>query len=180
MKRVIILKKEQGCILVCKQVNIIQLKATKFEFWKQTQSRKNLQRKGGRIMQIDNMEQTLELLNDINYFFRNIDEIDRKLQADLHNKEGERDDLLHEIELSKLSIGERSRTYSHLEKVLQERRIIKDKIDLINTIKPYANKFITKGMSAETKQTIENINRLKNNQETRVIKNLKCVRKNRE
>lgn len=41
-------------------------------------------------MQIDNMEQTLELLNDINYFFRNIDEIDRKLQADLHNKEGER------------------------------------------------------------------------------------------
>ena len=39
-------------------------------------------------------------------------------------------------------------------------------------------------MSAETKQTIENINRLKNNQETRVytprvIKNLKCVRKNK-
>ena len=46
MKRVIILKKEQGCILVCNQVNIIQLKTPKFEFGKQTQSRKNLQRKG--------------------------------------------------------------------------------------------------------------------------------------
>ena len=72
-----------------------------------------------------------------------------------------------------------------LEKVLQERRILKDKIDFINTIKPYVNKFITKGMSAETKQTIDNINRLKNNQETRVytprvIKNLKCVRKSKE
>ena len=136
-------------------------------------------------MQIDNMEQTLELLNDINYFFRNIDEIDRKLQADLHNKEGERDDLLHEIELSKLSIGERSRTYSHLEKVLQERRIIKDKIDLINTIKPYTNKFIMKGIFAETDITIKNIETLRNNQETRqytprVLKDLKCAKKKGE
>lgn len=80
-------------------------------------------------MQIDNMEQTLELLNDINYFFRNIDEIDRKLQTDLHNKEGERDDLLHEVEFgkkNKLSIGERAKVYSMLEKVLQERRILKE------------------------------------------------------
>ena len=35
------------------------------------------------------MEQTLELLNDINYFFRNIDEIDRKLQADQRSVPGE-------------------------------------------------------------------------------------------
>lgn len=55
-------------------------------------------------MQIDNMQETLELLDNIKYFFKNIDEIDKKLQVDLHNKEGERDDLLHEIELSKLVI----------------------------------------------------------------------------
>ena len=108
-------------------------------------------------MQIDNMEDTLELLNNINYFFRNIDEVDKKLQVDLYNKEGERDDLLHEIELSKLSIGERSRTYSHLEKVLKERRILKNKLELINTLKPYTNKYIMKGIFAETDTTIRNI-----------------------
>lgn len=153
-----------------------------FEFRKQTQPRKNIQRKGGIFMQIDNMEETLELLNNINYFFKNIDEIDKKLQIDLHNKEGERDDLLHEIELSKLSIGERSRTYSHLEKVLQERRIIKDKIDLINTIKPYTNKYIMKGIVAETDITIKNIETLGSNQENRqytprILKDLKCAKK---
>lgn len=155
------------------------------KFRKQTQPRKNIQRKGGIFMQIDNMEETLELLNNINYFFKNIDEIDKKLQIDLHNKEGERDDLLHEIELSKLSIGERSRTYSHLEKVLQERRIIKDKIDLINTIKPYTNKYIMKGIFAETDITIKNIETLRSNQENRqytprVLKDLKCAKKNKE
>lgn len=139
-------------------------------------------------MQIDNMEQTLELLNDINYFFRNIDEIDRKLQTDLHNKEGERDDLLHEVEFgkkNKLSIGERAKVYSMLEKVLQERRILKDKIDLINTIKPYTNKFIMKGIFAETDITIKNIETLRQNQETRqytprVLKDLKCAKKKGE
>ncbi len=136
-------------------------------------------------MQIDNMEDTLELLNNINYFFRNIDEIDKKLQADLYTKEGERDDLLHEIELSKLSIGERSKTYSHLEKVLKERRVIKDKIDLINTIKPYTTKFIMKGIFAETDTTIRNIQTLKSNQENRqytprILQNLKCAKRKKE
>lgn len=136
-------------------------------------------------MQIDNMEETLELLNNINYFFSNIDEIDKKLQLDLYNKEGERDDLLHEIELSKLSIGERSRIFSQLEKVLKERRTIKDKIDLINTIKPYTNKYIMKGIFAETDTTIKNIETLKRNQENRqytprVLKDLKCAKKKKE
>ena len=136
-------------------------------------------------MQIDDMEDTLELLNNINYFFRNIDEVDKKLQVDLYNKEGERDDLLHEIELSKLSIGERSRIYSHLEKVLKERRVIKDKIDLINTIKPYTTKFIMKGIFAETDTTIRNIQTLKSNQENRqytprILQDLKCAKKKKE
>lgn len=139
-------------------------------------------------MVVDDMEQSLVLLQNIDDFIMAIEDTEKKLRTALYNKEGERDDLLHEVEFgkkNKLSIGERAKVYSMLEKVLQERRILKDKIDFINTIKPYANKFITKGMSAETKQTIENINRLKNNQETRVytprvIKNLKCVRKNRE
>ena len=91
-------------------------------------------------MEIDDMQQSLELLNNIKNFFYNIEEIEKKLNTDLYNKEGERDDLLHEIELSKLNAIEIVAVYKKLEKVLQERRIIKDKIDLVSTIKPYANK----------------------------------------
>lgn len=54
-------------------------------------------------MEIDDMQQSLELLNNIKNFFYNIEEIEKKLNTDLYNKEGERDDLLHEIELSKLN-----------------------------------------------------------------------------
>lgn len=136
-------------------------------------------------MIIENMQQTIDLLNNIKDFFYNIEEIEKKLIAELYNKEGERDDLLHEIELSDLNIGERASTYKKLKKVLQERRIIKDKIELIKTIKPYTSKFITKGICAETDATIKNIETLKSNQENRqytprVIKDLKCAKKKKE
>lgn len=78
-------------------------------------------------MVIEDMQQSLELLENIKYFFYNIEEIEKKLNIDLRNKEYERDDLLHEIELSKLNAIEIMAVYKKLEKVLQERRIIKDK-----------------------------------------------------
>ena len=136
-------------------------------------------------MQIENMKETLDLLENIKYFFLDLDETEKKLNMELYNKEGERDDLLHEIELSKLNAIERMQTYSRLESVLKERRIIKDKIELINTIKPYTSKFITKGICAETDITIKNIETLKSNQESRqytprIIKDLKCAKKKKE
>lgn len=136
-------------------------------------------------MVIENMQQTIELLKNIKDFFFNIDETEKRLNTELYNKEGERDDLLHEIELSKLNAIERMQTYSKLETVLKERKFIKDKIDLINTIKPYASKFITKGICAETDTTIKNIETLKSNQENRqytprIIKDLKCAKKKKE
>ena len=136
-------------------------------------------------MEIDDMQQSLELLNNIKNFFYNIEEIEKKLNTDLYNKEGERDDLLHEIELSKLNASEIVAVYKKLEKVLQERRIIKDKIDLVSTIKPYANKFIAKGICAETDATIKNIETLKRNQENRqytprVLQDLKCAKVKKE
>lgn len=79
-------------------------------------------------MVIENMQQTIELLKNIKDFFFNIDETEKRLNTELYNKEGERDDLLHEIELSKLNAIERMQTYSKLETVLKERRCIKDKI----------------------------------------------------
>lgn len=136
-------------------------------------------------MVIENMQETIDLLKNIKEFFYNIDETEKKLNTDLYSKEGERDDLLHEIELSKLNAIERMQTYSRLETVLKERRIIKDKIELINTIKPYTSKFIMKGICAETDTTIKNIETLKSNQESRqytprVIKDLKCAKKKKE
>ena len=136
-------------------------------------------------MIIENMQQTIDLLNNIKDFFYNIEEIEKKLNTELYNKEGERDDLLHEIELSKLNAIEIMSTYKKLETVLKERRIIKDKIELVNTIKPYTSKFITKGICAETDATIKNIETLKSNQENRqytprVLKDLKCAKKKKE
>ena len=88
----------------------------------------------------------------------------------------------NEIELSKLNAIEIVAVYKKLEKVLQERRIIKDKIDLVSTIKPYTNKFIAKGICAETDAAIKNIETLKRNQENRqytprILKDLKCAKK---
>lgn len=136
-------------------------------------------------MEIEDMQQVLELLENVEYLFKNIDEVEKKLQTDLYTKEGERDDFLHEIELSKLNAIERMSIYSKLEKALQERRVIKDKIDLISTLKPYISKFTTKGICADTNTTIKNIETLKNNQENRqytprIIKDLKCAKKKKE
>ena len=67
-------------------------------------------------------------------------------------------------------------------KTRKERRILKNKLELLNTIKGYTDKYITKGILADTKQAIKNIDTLKSNQETkeytpRVIKDLKCAKK---
>ena len=136
-------------------------------------------------MEIENMEQTLEFLKQIKYFFENIDEIEKKLKAEVYGKEGEKEDYVHEWELSELNVAEIMKWYKAGKKSLRERRIAKDKLELINTLKPYVNKFITKGICAETDATIKNIETLKNNQENRqytprVIQDLKCAKRKKE
>ena len=96
------------------------------------------------MVTLDDMQEVLKFLNDIENFFKKFDDTNKKLQTDLYNKEGERDDLLHEVELSKLNAMERAKVYAQLEKVLKERRIIKDKIDLMSTIKSYCDEYIKK------------------------------------
>lgn len=132
-------------------------------------------------MKIENENEILELLSDIENFFKNYEETERNLDRDLKNKELERDDILHEIELSKLNAIEIMSTYKELEKILKERRILKDKISFINTLKPYVKKFVEKGICAETEIVVKNINTLKNNNEAReytprILKNLKCAK----
>lgn len=77
-------------------------------------------------MVIEDMQQSLELLENIKYFFYNIEEIEKKLNTDLRNKEYERDDLLHEIELSKLNAIEimMKRQKLLIQKDLKQRNIL--------------------------------------------------------
>jgi hypothetical protein len=136
-------------------------------------------------MVIEDMQQSLELLKNIKDFFFNLEETERRLITELSNKEAEFCDIRHEIEFSELNAIEIMKIYKMEKKVLQERRIIKDKIDLISTIRPYVSKFITKGICAETDITIKNIETLKSNQENRqytprVLQNLKCAKKKKE
>ena len=136
-------------------------------------------------MIIEDMQQTLNLLSDIEYFFKNIDNTEKNLKANLVNIEGQQEDLLHEIELSKLNAIEIMNIYKQLENVRKERRKIKDKLELINTLKSYTNKFIEKGICGETKDVIKNIETLRNNQENRqytprILKDLKCAKKRKE
>lgn len=136
-------------------------------------------------MEIEDMDQTLDFLKQVKYFFENVDEIEKKLKAEVYGKDGEKEDYVHEWELSDLNVAEIMKWYKDGKKSLRERRIAKDKLDLINTIKPYINKFVTKGICAETDETIKNIETLRRNQENRqytprVVQNLKCAKKKKE
>lgn len=136
-------------------------------------------------MVIEDMEDTLDLLNDIDYFFKNVDEIEKKLKAELIVKEDAICDARHERELSKLNVVEIVELHKTEKSYLEQRRDIKDKLDLINTLKPYVNKFIEKGICGETQAVIKNIKTLNSNQENRqytprVLKWLKCAKKKKE
>lgn len=136
-------------------------------------------------MKIDNMDDVLELLNNVNYFFRNIEDIEKKLKAELIVKEDAVCDARHERELSKLNMAEILSLHKTEKSILEQRRDIKNKLDLINTLRPFVNKFIEKGICGEAQTTIRNIETLRKNQENRqytprVLKGLKCAKRSRE
>lgn len=135
-------------------------------------------------MQIDNTEDIKNLLNDIQNLFVNLDDVKRQLENQIALKEAEQEDYLHELEFAKLNGIEIMKVTNSLIRARRERRTLKDKLELVNTIKGYTDKFITKGIIADTNQAIQNIETLKNNQDTReytprVIKDLKCAKKKR-
>ena len=135
---------------------------------------------------LEEADKAIEILKNTGTFFATIDDIEKMLNTQLTNKEAERDDLLHEIEISKLNAIEIMNVYKKLEKVLHERREIKDRMLLMGTLKGYSNKYITEGILAYTRQAIQNVETLKKNIETRkytprILKDLKCARtKNKE
>lgn len=136
-------------------------------------------------MQIDNMEEVKTLLLEIDNLFTNLDDLKRDIENKICIKEAEQEDYLHEIELSKLNAFELSKVAVLLRDTRKERRMLKNKLELINTLKGYTDKYITKGIIADTRQAIQNIYTLKSNQETkeytpRIIKDLKCAKRKEE
>lgn len=137
------------------------------------------------MQQIENMEDVKILLLDIENLFMNLDTTKKELENEISIKEAEQDDYLHELELGKLNGIEITRVAKNLIKTRKERRVLKDKLELIKTLKGYTDKYITKGIVTETRQAIQNLETLKSNQEAReytprVIKDLKCAKQKKE
>lgn len=121
-------------------------------------------------MKIDNIDEVEEFAKEMNYFFTYIERTKSDLKNELRIKELEQDDLLHEIELSKLNAFELSKVAVRLRNVRQERRVIKDKLEFISTLKGFADKYNNKLITGDIAQLLKNIRNLKENWETRIYK----------
>lgn len=135
-------------------------------------------------MQLDNMEEVKILLQDIENLFMNLEDYKKELENQISIKEAEQEDYLHELELGNLNGIEIMKVSKSLIKTRKERRILKDKLDLIKTLKGYVDEYIKKGIIAQTRQAIANIDTLKSNLDSReytpkVIKELKCAKKSK-
>ena len=121
-------------------------------------------------MKIDNIDEVEEFAKEMNYFFTYIERTNSDLKNELRIKELEQDDLLHEIELSKLNAFELSKVAVRLHNVRQERRVIKDKLEFLSTLKGFADKYNNKLITGDIAQLLKNIRNLKENWETRIYK----------
>lgn len=121
-------------------------------------------------MKIDNIDEVEAFAKEMNYFFTYIERTNSDLKNELRVKELEQDDLLHEIELSKLNAFELSKVAVRLRDVRQERRVIKDKLEFISTLKGFSDKYNNKLITGDIAQLLKNIRMLKENWDTRIYK----------
>ena len=121
-------------------------------------------------MQIDNIDEIEKFVEEMNYFFTNIERTNSDLKNQLRTKEMEQDDLLHEIEISKLNAFELTKVATRLQKTRKERREIKDKLEFIATIKGFSDKYTNKLITGDLINLLKNIRRLRENWNTRIYK----------
>lgn len=121
-------------------------------------------------MQIDNIDEIEKFVEEMNYFFTNIEKVNSALKNQLRTKELEQDDLLHELELSKLNAFELTKVATRLQKTRKERRNIKDKIEFISTIKGFSDKYNNKLITGDLINLLKNIRQLRKNWDTRIYK----------
>lgn len=123
---------------------------------------------------------TEEFLVNMKQFFEGIDKVKANLEQEINRVELERNDLLHELELAKLNAVEMSQVAKALRDVLRERRIYKDELAKVMTLKGFTDKYNNKLIIGDIIQVLKDLRTLEKNNETRkytprVIKNLKCV-----
>ena len=125
-------------------------------------------------------EEKLKIMKD---FFEGIDIEHSNLLQELSNKEAEQQDLLHELELNNLNAVEITKVAIDLKKVRKERRIIKNDIERVKTIKSFTDKYNNKFIVNEIKTLIKELYKLQKRQnnrqyEPRVLKDRKIGEKN--
>lgn len=136
-------------------------------------------------MQIDNIEEAKELLQNIEYLFMNVNEEKKKIETQIDLKDDETIDYLHELELGNLNGIEMMKVSKALIKVRKERRVFKDKRELLRILESFTNTLIAKGALPHLRQSIQSIENLENHFATReykphAVKNLKCAKKKKE
>lgn len=136
-------------------------------------------------MQLDNMEEVKKAITDFKSIFTSIYDVKKDLEDQLSIKDDETTDYLHELELGNLNAIEVMATAKKLINSRKERRIIKEKLELIKTTKGFVDNYIVKGIVGDLEQVVENIDTLKRNQENRqytprILKDLKCAKKKKE
>lgn len=125
-------------------------------------------------------EEILKIMKD---FFEGIDIEHSNLLQALSNKEAEQQDLLHELELNNLNAVEITKVAIDLKKVRKERRVIKNDIERVKTIKNFTDKYNNKFIVNEIKTLIKELYKLQKRQnnrqyEPRVLKDRKIGEKN--
>lgn len=120
-----------------------------------------------------------ELLNYILSFLKNTKSEEEKAKEELRIKELEQQDLLHELEISKLNACEMAHITKRLIQVRKERRIIKNNLEKIKLIRRFTEKQNEKNLNSEIATLLHELKKTKNKQkygkyQPRVLKNLKC------
>lgn len=131
-----------------------------------------------------NDEMTIkEFLVNMKQFFEGIDKVRTNLEQEISKVELERNDLLHELELAKLNAVEMTKVAKKLREVLKERRLYKDELAKVMTLKGFTDKYNKKLIVGDIIQVLKNLRTLEKSNETRkynprVIKELKCAETN--
>ena len=124
-----------------------------------------------------------EILKIMKNFFEGIDIEHSNLLQELSDKEAEQQDLLHELELNNLNAVEITKVAIDLKKVRKERRVIKNDIERVKTIKSFTDKYNNKFITNEIKALIKELYKLQKRQsnrqyEPRILKDRKIGEKN--
>ena len=108
-----------------------------------------------------------DILKIILHLFQDIDKRQEELSKEQSTVDSKQDEILHYIENHNLNAAERCKVISLLKKIREERRQIKNEIDVIRLLKDsfidkYKNKFIEKDIIIALKN-LQEIEKRKNN-----------------